>query len=200
MAPHRKLDGIGDDFAGDERGLHALMTHRDAVRDRDGAKFAGRTSGFLDTFFGGLRLTHQRDVAGRGFIPAGHDAHERLMNLALRQAHRVVIRAVRRAFRPFCHVARGEFRFVEGRHLDLVGSLSPTYWRVSHYARCAMASLSRAATSPASLRFSRCSDSTSSGAFATNCWFDNLPSTRAISSSAFFNSRSRRARSLPKSI
>ena len=52
-----------------------------------------------------LRLARQRDVAGRGLVPAGGDADERLVDLLLGQAHRIVIRAMRRAVRA--HRRRG---------------------------------------------------------------------------------------------
>ena len=42
MAAHGELDGIGDDLARRQRGLHALMAHGDAVGDGDGAEFARR--------------------------------------------------------------------------------------------------------------------------------------------------------------
>ena len=42
MAAHGELDGIGDDLARRQRGLHALMPHGDAVGDGDGAEFARR--------------------------------------------------------------------------------------------------------------------------------------------------------------
>jgi len=50
MAAHRQLDGIRDHFAADQRGLHALVSHRDAVGDRDGAEFARRAAAVLDAF------------------------------------------------------------------------------------------------------------------------------------------------------
>src|SRR2546422_558053 len=40
---HDQLDGVGDGFAADERGLHALGTHRDAVRDGDRVELDHRT-------------------------------------------------------------------------------------------------------------------------------------------------------------
>ena len=41
----------------------------------------------------------QRDVAGRGLVPAGGDADEGLVDLVLGQPHRVVVAAMRRAIR-----------------------------------------------------------------------------------------------------
>ena len=46
-----------------------------------------------------LGLAHQRDVAGRGLVPAGGDADEGLVDLLGGEPHRIVIGAVRRALR-----------------------------------------------------------------------------------------------------
>ncbi len=54
-----------------------------------------------------LRLPHQRDVARGGFVPAGGNADERLMDLLLGQPHRIVEGAVRRPLRPFRGVPAG---------------------------------------------------------------------------------------------
>ena len=82
-----------------------FMAHRDAVRDGDRAEFARRAAGLLHAFLGGLRLAHQRDVAGRGFVPAGRDADERLMDFRFGQTHGVIVGTMRRAFRTLGHVA-----------------------------------------------------------------------------------------------
>src|SRR5262249_59028448 len=58
-----------------------------------------------------LRLAHQGDVARRGLVPAGGDAHERLMNLLLRQPHGVIVGAMGRAFGAFRDVAAGQLGF-----------------------------------------------------------------------------------------
>ena len=81
VAAHRELDGIGDDLARHQRGLHALMAHGDAVGDGDRGEFARRAAGGGDALLGRLRLARQRDVAGRGLVPAGRDADEGLVDL-----------------------------------------------------------------------------------------------------------------------
>ena len=78
MAAHGELDRIGDDLARDQRGLHALMAHRDAVGDGDGGEFARRAAGCRDALLGRLGLARQRDVAGRRLVPGGDDADDRL--------------------------------------------------------------------------------------------------------------------------
>src|SRR5581483_5793547 len=87
--------------------------------DGDGAEFARRAVGGGDALLHGLRLAHQGDVAGGGFVPAGGDADEGLVDLLARQTHRVVIRAMRRAGGPLGHVAARQPRLVErlGVHL-----------------------------------------------------------------------------------
>ena len=62
------------------------------VQNSRGVPPAGRHA-----LLGGLGLAHQRDVAGRGFVPAGRDADERLMDLRGGQTHGVIIRAMRGA-------------------------------------------------------------------------------------------------------
>jgi hypothetical protein len=113
MAAHGQFHRVGDDIARDERGFHALMAHGDAVGHRDGAEFTRRAMGCGDALLHGLRLAHERDVAGRSFVPAGGHADQRLANLVLRQTHRVEIGAMRRTLRPGGHIATGQFGFVE---------------------------------------------------------------------------------------
>src|SRR6202034_2005728 len=62
----------------------------------------------------GLRLPHQGDVAGRGFVPAGGHANKRLMNLLGRQPHRVVERPVRGTLRAFSGMPTGQPRLQIG--------------------------------------------------------------------------------------
>ena len=81
MAAHGQFDGVGDHLARRQRGLHAVVAHGDAVGDGDGAELARRAAGGRDALLHRLRLAHQRDVAGRGLVPAGRDADERLVDL-----------------------------------------------------------------------------------------------------------------------
>ena len=55
----------------------------------------------------------ERDVAGRGLVPAGGDADEGLVDLGLAKAHGVEVAAVRRPLRPLGDVAAGERLLVE---------------------------------------------------------------------------------------
>src|SRR5215216_5390101 len=80
------------------------MAHGDAVGDRNGAEFAGGAAGGRDALLDRLRLAHQRDIAGRGLVPAGRDADEGLVDLLSRQTHRIEIGPMGGALRPLRHV------------------------------------------------------------------------------------------------
>ena len=108
---HGQLDGIGDHLARGERGLHALMAHGDAVGDGDGAELARGAAGGGDALLHGLSLTHQRDVAGGGLVPATRHADEGLMDLLAREPHRIIEGAVGRAIWTLGHVPAGQLRF-----------------------------------------------------------------------------------------
>ena len=113
VAAHGELDRIGDHLARDQRRLHALVAHGDAVGHGDGAELARRAAGGVDALLGGLRLAHQGDVAGRGLVPARHHADERPMDLLLGETHGVVVGAVRRARGALGDVAAGKLGLVE---------------------------------------------------------------------------------------
>ena len=89
------------------------MAHGDAIGDGDGGEFARGALFGMHANFHSLRLTVQRDVTGGSFVPAGGDAHQRLVNLFFGHAHGIVVRPVRRAGRAFGHVAAGQPGFVE---------------------------------------------------------------------------------------
>ena len=97
MAAHGELHRVGDAFTRDQRGLHALVAHGDAVGDGDGAEFAGGAAGGGDAALDRLGLAHQRNVARGRFIPATGHANEGLVNLLLVQAHGIEIGPVRGA-------------------------------------------------------------------------------------------------------
>nr|ABZ08895.1 hypothetical protein ALOHA_HF4000APKG5H11ctg2g13 [uncultured marine microorganism HF4000_APKG5H11] len=54
LAEGNKLDGVGDDFPADQRGLHTLGAHGDAVAHRDGAEFEWYPIFSAHAFFGRL--------------------------------------------------------------------------------------------------------------------------------------------------
>ena len=130
MPAHGQLDGVGDGLARGERRAHALVAHGDAVGDGDGGELARRAERLLDAELHRLRLAVQRDVAGRGLVPAGGDADERLVDLGLDEAHGVEVAAVRRALRALGDVAAGQPALVELRR---VHGLPPGFsWFAPH--------------------------------------------------------------------
>ena len=96
MAAHGELDRIGDHLARDQRALHALVTHGNAVGHGDRRELARRAARLGDAALGGLRLAAECDVAGRGLVPGRDHADERLGDVRLGQAHGIVVGAVRR--------------------------------------------------------------------------------------------------------
>ena len=113
MPAHGQFHRVGDRFAAGQRRTHAFMAHRDTVRNGDRGEFARRAEGLLHTHLHRLRLSVQRDVARGGFVPAGGNADQRLVNLLLGHAHRVVIRPVRCAFRTFGDMPARKLGLVE---------------------------------------------------------------------------------------
>ena len=83
VAAHGKLDRIRNHLAADQRRLHALVAHGDAVGDRDRGEFARGAAGLGHTALDCLRLPPQRDVAGRRLVPGGHHADERPRDVVL---------------------------------------------------------------------------------------------------------------------
>src|SRR6516225_5988270 len=81
------------------------MAHGDAVGHRYGAELARGGSDGGSAALDRLSLAHQGDVAGRRLIPAGRDAHKRLVDLLAGQTHGVVEGAMRRPLRAFGGVA-----------------------------------------------------------------------------------------------
>ncbi len=121
VAAHGQFHTVRNRFARGKRAAHALVTHGDTVGDGDGGEFARRTGGGLDAQLDGLGLTVQRDVARRGFVPAGRDTNQRLVNFFLAQPHGVQVRPVRRARGAFGHVSAGQVGFEVASHLGLPG-------------------------------------------------------------------------------
>ena len=89
FAAGNRFDGVGDDFAGHERILHAFCAHGDAIRNRDCAKYDCLAAGFVHALRdvdGELVDVH---VAGRDHAPGGGDADLRFLEIFLRVACRV---------------------------------------------------------------------------------------------------------------
>ena len=118
MAAHGQLDRISNRFAAGQRATHALMAHGDPVGDGDGGKFTRSAQRLLDPHLGRLRLTIERNVTGRCFVPTGGNADQWLMNFFFGHAHRVIIGPMRRACRAFGYMATWQFGFVELAHWE----------------------------------------------------------------------------------
>ena len=90
------------------------MAHGDAVGNRDRAEFARCAICRLNALAGGMGLTHQRRITGGGLVPARRDPDKRLLDVLGREPHRVIVGAVRCAFRAFRHMAGWQLGFVPG--------------------------------------------------------------------------------------
>ena len=86
VAAGDEFDGVGDDFAGDERGLHAFGAHGDAVGDGDGVELHGRAAGFADALLDGLGDLAEMEVAGADLGPGVGDADDGLVQVFLGEA------------------------------------------------------------------------------------------------------------------
>ena len=95
-AVHHGLDRIGNQLAREQRELHPLMVHADAVGNRDGGEFARRAAGLRDSGFGGIDLEIVGHVAGRLLALHADDADHRLCERLVVEPHRAHEGAVRR--------------------------------------------------------------------------------------------------------
>ena len=103
------FDRIRDQFARQQRELHALVVHADAIGHRNGGKFPWRTAGLGDAGLGGLDLEIVGHVAGRLFaLHADHPDH-RLRQRLVVQPHRAHEGAVRRTIEAIGRHARSPF-------------------------------------------------------------------------------------------
>ncbi len=85
LGHHDGLDRVGDDLAAHEREVHALVAHRDAVRDRDRAELQRVAPAGVHALLGALREPVEAQVAGGDLVPARRDADLRLV--PVRVAH-----------------------------------------------------------------------------------------------------------------
>src|SRR5437868_2811217 len=76
MPARDELDRIGNDLARDERGLHALGAHRDAVADRDGVELDRRAARFANAFLDPLRELAVVEVARHDLDPRMRDPNQ----------------------------------------------------------------------------------------------------------------------------
>jgi hypothetical protein len=97
LALHAGFYAVGNDFAADQRVLHALGAHGHPVRDGGRAEDLSVTAGFLDAGHCRIGQFLQAAVAGRdGAVAVGHADHG-LLEVVFLVAHGVVHGAVGRA-------------------------------------------------------------------------------------------------------
>ena len=113
MTPHGQFHAICNHLAADQGRAHSLVPHGNSVGHRNGRELARRPSRLLDAQLDSLRLTRQRDVAGRGFVPTGSHTDERAVNFMLGNAHRVVVGSVRRTRWSLGHMPADQFGLVK---------------------------------------------------------------------------------------
>src|SRR5438270_3280153 len=106
MPAHDQLDRVRDDLARDERRLHALGAHRDAVGDRDRVHLDGRPAGLADPLLHPLGLLPQVEVARHDLDPRVRDADERLLEVVVAVADGAHHGPRPRAVRPVDEHAR----------------------------------------------------------------------------------------------
>ena len=99
VAARDELDGVGNQIAADERRLHPLAAHRDAVGDRHGVELHRRAAGLANAFLDVLGERAQVVVARTDFDPGVRDADNRLAQIGIGEADRLQHRARRRAAR-----------------------------------------------------------------------------------------------------
>ena len=110
LAEGDQLDGVGDDLAADEGGLHALGAHGYAVADGDGAELEGHAVGGADALLGAVGEAAQVDVAGGDVAGQVGDSDEGLFHVLMGNAHGHQHGAGRRSLRvvgDFCAAMLG---------------------------------------------------------------------------------------------
>ena len=113
MAAYRKLNGVCDDFTAYERGLHALMSHGNAVGNGNCVKSARHPPTLLNADARNISLGIQRRVAWRTVISCRDDPNERARNFLSGQSHGIIIAAMRRTFWPHGNMTAWQFGLVE---------------------------------------------------------------------------------------
>ena len=88
LGVHHALDGVGDDLARHERAAHALVTHRDAVGDRDRHELEREAARVAHAVLGPLGQPVERHVARRDLVPRRRHADLRLAPVGVGHADR----------------------------------------------------------------------------------------------------------------
>jgi hypothetical protein len=101
---HHQLDGVGDHLPGDQRRLHTLVAHRDAVGDRDRRELEGDGAALADALLRERSQLVEVVIAGGHLVPGGRDPDLRLAEVLLGEADRPKIRSSRSPVRPLGHL------------------------------------------------------------------------------------------------
>ena len=86
VAARHELDRVGHHLAADERGLHALGAHGDAVGHGDRVELHGRATGRADALLDRLRETTLVEVAGHRLDPGRGHADDGLGEVVVGEA------------------------------------------------------------------------------------------------------------------
>ena len=86
IAPTDQLNRVGNDFAADEGGFHALRPHGDGVADGDGVDFHGRTAGLPHALLDLVGQPALIEVARHGLNPGVCHTDQRLGQIVIRKA------------------------------------------------------------------------------------------------------------------
>ncbi len=93
---HDGLDAVGDDLTRDEREVHSLVAHRDAVGDGDSAELQRVAPAGVHALLRRLRETREAQVAGGDLVPRAGDADLRLVPVGVAHADGAQHAATRR--------------------------------------------------------------------------------------------------------
>lgn len=96
------LRGVGDQVPGHQGVLHSHVAHGDAVTDGDGREHDGCSSCRPDAGFDGLHDLVDVHMAGHDLVIGADHAHQRALDLLLRQAQGIQQAAVGGPLHPFC--------------------------------------------------------------------------------------------------
>jgi hypothetical protein len=81
VAAGDEFDGIGNDLAAYQRGLHSFRAHGDAIADGDGVELHRRAAGFANAARDVHRQFAQMEVAGHGADPRIGDSDNGLFQI-----------------------------------------------------------------------------------------------------------------------
>jgi hypothetical protein len=105
LSHHHRLDRVGDHLARHQREVHALVAHRDAVGDRDGAELQRVATRSVHAVLDRRRQPVEREVARGDLVPARGDPDLRLGEVCVAHADRAQHPAGGRLLQPVGDVA-----------------------------------------------------------------------------------------------